>query len=159
MCCDFFVFFFDSCFLKLRNALENERTVKLVFIFKCKRPSLWIKNYIMYANLNIQIYPLKNKFYFIHKFYSLLIKINLKLTIFTWFWILKCWNHWLFTINYSLVSLVKKKTRLLFCNKIIFLLLKVINLNNKSNLNKFLFEFKKSDFYLKKNHDFFQPCS
>jgi len=34
----------------------------------------------MYASLSIQIYLLKNKFYFIHK--RLLIKINLKLTIF-----------------------------------------------------------------------------
>jgi len=36
-CCDFFVSFFGFCFLKLRNALGNEKTVKLVFIFKCMR--------------------------------------------------------------------------------------------------------------------------
>jgi len=38
-CYDFFVSFFDSCFLKLRNALGNEKTVKLVFTFKCIRSS------------------------------------------------------------------------------------------------------------------------
>jgi len=38
-CCDFFVSFFGFCFLKLRNALGNKRTVKLVFIFKCTRSS------------------------------------------------------------------------------------------------------------------------
>jgi len=31
--CDFFVSFFDSYFLKLRNALGNEKTVKFFFIF------------------------------------------------------------------------------------------------------------------------------
>jgi len=29
-----------TCFLKSRNALGNEKTVKLVFIFKCMRSSL-----------------------------------------------------------------------------------------------------------------------
>jgi len=33
-CLDFFVSFFGSCFLKFRNALGNEKTAKLVFIFK-----------------------------------------------------------------------------------------------------------------------------
>jgi len=33
--CDFFVSFFGSCFLKLKNALENKKTAKLIFIFKC----------------------------------------------------------------------------------------------------------------------------
>jgi len=33
------------------------------------RSSSWIKNYIMYGNLSIQIYSLKNKFYSIHKSY------------------------------------------------------------------------------------------
>jgi len=37
--CDFFVSFFDSRFLKHKNALENEKTAKLVFIFKCMRSS------------------------------------------------------------------------------------------------------------------------
>jgi len=64
-CFDFFV----SYFLKFRNALGNEKTTKLVFIFKYMRSSSWIKNYIMYANLSIQIYSLKNKFYSIHKSY------------------------------------------------------------------------------------------
>jgi len=68
-CLDFFVSFFDSCFLKLKNALENEKIAKLVFTFKYMRSSLWIKNYIMYANLSIKIYSLKNMFYSIHKSY------------------------------------------------------------------------------------------
>jgi len=56
--------------LKFKNALRNEKTVKfLVFIFKYMRSSSWIKNYIMYANLSIQIYSLKNKFHSIHKSY------------------------------------------------------------------------------------------
>jgi len=38
--CDFFVSFFGSCFLKLRKALGNEKTAKLVFIFKCMGSSL-----------------------------------------------------------------------------------------------------------------------
>jgi len=49
--------------LKLRNALGNEKTAKLIFIFKWMRSSSRIKNYIMYANLSIQIYSLKNKFF------------------------------------------------------------------------------------------------
>jgi len=36
---DFFVSFFGSCFLKFRNALGNEKTAKLVFIFKWMRSS------------------------------------------------------------------------------------------------------------------------
>jgi len=39
ICLDFFISFFDSCFLKFRNALGNEKTAKLVFIFKCMRLS------------------------------------------------------------------------------------------------------------------------
>jgi len=35
MCLDFLF----SCFLKFRNALRNENTDKLVFIFKCMRSS------------------------------------------------------------------------------------------------------------------------
>jgi len=35
--CDFFVSFFGSYFLKFRNALGDEKTAKLVFIFKCMR--------------------------------------------------------------------------------------------------------------------------
>jgi len=31
--------FFGSCYLELRNALENEKIAKLVFIFKCMRSS------------------------------------------------------------------------------------------------------------------------
>jgi len=61
---DFFVFFFDSCFLKFKNALRNEKTTKLVFIFKYMRSSSGIKNYITYVNLSIQIYSLKNKFFY-----------------------------------------------------------------------------------------------
>jgi len=38
-CLDFFVSFLGSYFLKFRNALENEKTTKLVFIFKCMRSS------------------------------------------------------------------------------------------------------------------------
>jgi len=59
----FLCFFFGSYFLKLKNALRNEKTAKLVFIFKYMRLSSWMKNYIMYVNLNTQIYSLKNKFY------------------------------------------------------------------------------------------------
>jgi len=33
-CLDFFVSFFDFCFLKFKNALRSEKTAKLVFIFK-----------------------------------------------------------------------------------------------------------------------------
>jgi len=58
------------------------------------RSSSWIKNYILYANLSIQIYSLKNKFYFIHK--KLLIKINLKLISLDYFELYNVWNHWLF---------------------------------------------------------------
>jgi len=44
--------------------MRQETTAKLVFIFECMRSSSSIKNYIMYTNLSIQIYSLKNKFYF-----------------------------------------------------------------------------------------------
>jgi len=46
MYCDFFVSFFGSCFLKLRNALENEKTVKLVFIIKADihNPFLYLRS-------------------------------------------------------------------------------------------------------------------
>jgi len=39
MYCDFIASFFGFCFLKLRNALGNKKTAKLVFIFKCMRSS------------------------------------------------------------------------------------------------------------------------
>jgi len=43
MCFNFFVSFFDSCFLKFKNALKNEKTAKLVFIFKYMRARVHLR--------------------------------------------------------------------------------------------------------------------
>jgi len=50
--------------LKPRNALGNEKTVKFLYLSVCVHLR---EQKIMYTNLNIQIYLLKNKFYFIYK--------------------------------------------------------------------------------------------
>jgi len=41
--------------LKLRNALRNEKTAKLVFIFKCMRSASWIKNYVYKFNIKFNL--------------------------------------------------------------------------------------------------------
>jgi len=50
-CLDFFVSFFGFCFLKFRNALGNEKTAKLFFIFKCMRVHLREQKIILYMQI------------------------------------------------------------------------------------------------------------